>query len=63
MTSKRFETDSKEGGQCIIGSVGKLCFSEKERGKVWKDYMGRLMNEENDWGHNMEGDAVEGLCK
>ena len=42
------------------GSDGKLCFSEKERGKVWKDYMERIMNEENDWDHNVEGDAVEG---
>ena len=38
----------------------KLCFSEKERGKVWKDYMERIMNGENDWDHNVEGDAVEG---
>ena len=30
------------------GSDGKLCLSEKERGKVWKDYMERIMNEEND---------------
>ena len=26
------------------GSDGKLCFSEKEMGKVWKDYMERIMN-------------------
>ena len=32
----------------------------KERGKVWKDYMERTMNEENDWDRNVEGDAVEG---
>ena len=32
------------------------CFSEKERGKVWKDYMERIMNEENE----LEGDAVDG---
>ena len=38
----------------------KLCLSEKERGKVWKDYMERFMNEENDWGHNVEGDSVQG---
>ena len=25
------------------GSDGKLCFSEKERGKVWKDYMESIM--------------------
>ena len=24
------------------------------------DYMERIMNEANDWDHNMEGDAVEG---
>ena len=43
-------TDSKEieGGGCMRGSDGKLCFSEKERGKVWKDYMERIMNVEND---------------
>ena len=42
------------------GSDGKLCFSEKEGRKVWKDYMERIMNEENDLDHNVEGDAVEG---
>ena len=35
-----------------------LCFSEKERGIVWKDYMESIMNEENDWDRNVEGDAV-----
>ena len=44
----------------MIGSDGNLCFSEKERGKFWKDYMERIMNEENDWDHNVEEDAVEG---
>ena len=35
------KTDSKEveGGWCKRGSDGKLCFSEKDRGKVLKDYM------------------------
>ena len=56
------ETDSKEveGGRCLKGSDGKLCCSEKERGKVWKDYMERIMNEEKDWDHNVDRDAVEG---
>ena len=31
-----------------------------ERGKVGKDYMERIMNDECDWGNNVEGDAVEG---
>ena len=42
------------------GSDGKLCFSEKEGGNVWKDYMERVIDEENDWDRNVEGDAVEG---
>ena len=56
------KTDGKEakGGRCMRGSDGKLCFSEKERGKVWKDYMERIMNKENDWDHNVEEDAVQG---
>ena len=43
-----------------ITSDTKLRFCEKERGKVWKEYMEQIMNEENDWDHNVEGDAVEG---
>ena len=35
-------------------------FGEKERGKVWTDYMEGDMNEENDWDNNEEGDAIEG---
>ena len=27
------------------GSDGKLCFSEMKRGRVWKGYMERIMNE------------------
>ena len=42
------------------GSDGKLCFTERKRGKVWKDYMERIMNVENDWYCNVEGDGVEG---
>ena len=47
---KGLKIDCKEveGGRCMRGSDGKLCFSEKERGNVWKDYMERIMNEEND---------------
>ena len=47
------------------GCDGKLCFSEKERDKVLKDYMERIINEENEWDCNVEGDVVEGsvVCK
>ena len=58
---KEWERDSKEveGGICMRGSDGKLCLSEKEKAKVWKDYMERIVKEENDWDRNVEGDAVE----
>ena len=42
------------------GSDGKLRLSEKKRGKIWKYYVERMMNEENDRDHSVEGDAVEG---
>lgn len=41
-------------------SDGKLSFSEKDRGKVWKEHMERIMNEENEWNQNVEADLVEG---
>ena len=41
------------------GSDGKLCFSEKERGKVWMDYLESIMNKENDWDNNA-GDVMGG---
>ena len=53
---KGLETNCKE---VEGGSYEKLCFSE-ERGKVWMDYIERIMNEENDRDHNADGDAVEG---
>ena len=44
---KGLKTDSKavEGGRCMKGGDGKLCFNEKERCNVWMDYMERIMNE------------------
>ena len=36
------------------------CVSVRRKDVVWKDYMERTMNEENDWVHNVEGDAVHG---
>ena len=58
---KGMKTDKKEveGGRCIRGRDGKLCFSDKERGNVRKDNMERIDIEENDRDHNVEGDAVD----
>ena len=58
---KGLKTGSREveGGICMRGSYGMQCFSESDRGNVWKDYMERIMNKESDWDHNREGDVVE----
>ena len=44
----------------LTEEVIESCFSEKERGNISKDYLERIMNEENDWDHNVEGDAEDG---
>ena len=45
------------------GSDGRLNFSEKDRGKVWKGHMERIMNEENEWDQTMKAELVEGPVK
>ena len=34
------------------GIDGRLNFSEKDRWKVWKKHMERIMDEENEWDQN-----------
>ncbi|XP_006822201.1 leucine--tRNA ligase, mitochondrial-like [Saccoglossus kowalevskii] len=48
------------GGRCMRGSDGKLNFSERDRSKVWKEHMEKIMNEENEWDQDVEADLVEG---
>ena len=38
---------------CVSESHGMLRFGEKERGEVWKDYMIRIIDVENDCDHNV----------
>ena len=33
----------------------------RKKGEVWKDCMERIMNEENVWDYDVDGDALEGL--
>ena len=49
-----------EGRRCIRGSDGRLHFSEKDRGKVWKKHMEKIMNKENEWDQNVKAELVEG---
>ena len=55
----KIDSEEVDGGRCVRGNDGKLCFSNRERGKVRKDYMERIMNEGSDWDHNVEEDTEE----
>ena len=39
---------------------GKFYLNEKDRAKLWKTYMSKIMKEENEWDQIAEADAVEG---
>ena len=62
---KSMKKDGKdvEGGRCMRGSNGRLNFSEKDRGKVWKEHMERIMNEENEWDQNVKAELAEGTVE
>ena len=59
---KSLKKDGKDvpGGRCVRGSDGRLGFSEKDRGNIWKNHMEKIMNEENDWDQMTDVDVVEG---
>ena len=39
---------------------GKIVMNEKDRGKLWKEYMEKILNVENEMGQMAEADMVEG---
>ena len=39
---------------------GRIVINEKERGKLWKEHMEKILNVENKWGQMAEVDMVEG---
>ena len=47
---KSMKKDGKDvkGGRCMRDSDGRLNFSVKDRGKVWKEHRERIMSEENE---------------
>ena len=59
---KSLKKDGKdvEGEKCMRVSDGSLNFSEKDRRKVWKKHMERIINEENEWDQNVKAELVEG---
>ena len=60
MRSMKKDGKDVEGGRFMRGSDGRLSFSEKDRGRVWKEHMERIMNEENEWDQRVEANLVEG---
>ena len=53
VTGLRIDGKEVDEEKCMRGSDGKQCFCEKEKGNVWKDYMQKIMNEENEWNCNV----------
>lgn len=46
-----------DGGRCMRGTDGKLAFSEKDRGSLWKEPMEKIINEENEWEQVTDADT------
>jgi len=38
---------------CLKGALGKVIVDEKMIKDSWKEYMEKLMNEENEWDHRI----------
>ena len=56
----RKEGKDIDGGGCMKDKDGRLVASEKDRGKLWKEHMEKIMNVENEWDQMVEVDMVEG---
>ena len=48
-----------DGGGCMKDKDGRLVVSEKDRRKLWKEHMEKIMNVENEWDQMVEADMVE----
>jgi len=45
------------GLNCIKGASGKVIVDDKEIKDSWKEYMEKLMNEENKWDYNISAEV------
>jgi len=43
------------------GASGKVIVDDKGIKNSWKEYMEKLMNEENEWDHKIPAEVKEGL--
>ena len=46
------------GLNCIKGASGKVIVDDKGIKDSWKEYMEKLMNEENEWDHKLSADCI-----
>ena len=60
--AKRLKRESKDidGIVCMKDGKGNLVMDDEGIRKVWKEYMEKLMNEENDWSGDLRWDVIEG---
>jgi len=48
------------GSNCLKGASGKVIVDEKGIKDSWKEYMEKLINEENEWDHGISAEVKEG---
>ena len=48
------------GLNCVKGAPGKVIVDDKGIKDSWKEYMEKLMNEENEWDHKISAEIKEG---
>ena len=48
------------GSNCLKGVSGKVIVDEKGIKDSWKEYMEKLMNEENEWDHSISTTVKQG---
>ena len=60
--AKRMVRNNKEniGGRCLKNDDGKIISGEENLKKRWKEYMEKLLNEENEWDELVDADMIEG---
>jgi len=54
------ERQDKTGSNCLKGVSGKMIVDEKGMKDSWKEYMEKLMNEENQWDIGILAEVKEG---
>ena len=55
----KIESTDVVGGRYMLGNDGPLYLNEKDRAKLWKAHMSKIMNEENEWDQIADADSVE----